>query len=172
LNSALDFAIARLPKNIETAAIAYEEIGEERISIISRSDHPLSRKRCVSVDEMRAYPWVMQPRGAPLRSCIERLFLSHKVKLPDSIIETASVLMTMALVENTTSLAVIADPVAVLYSSPDHFASVSISTPLSLEPFGLLHLRDRNLSPAVKILQEQVRTLASNRIKKRSARKS
>ena len=171
LNSALDFALARMPTRIDAQAFVYEEIGDERISIVCRSNHPLARKRSVSVDELRTYPWIMQPRGAPLRSCIEHLFLSHKLTLPDSIIETASVLMTMALVEKTTSLAVIADSVAALYSLPDRFASLSISTPLSLEPFGLIQLRDRHLSPAVKILQEEVRTLARNRTKKKRARK-
>lgn len=170
LSSTIDFAVARVPKSIEPTLFAYEDLGEERISVICRKGHPLLRKRPVAISALRDWPWVMQPRGTLLRNCLDRLFMSHKVALPESIIETSSVLMAMSLVARTRSLAVIADSVASLYASPDRFVQLSIAAPLSIEPFGLMQLRDRRLSPAVKMLQEEIRTLAQGKNRKRPAR--
>jgi DNA-binding transcriptional LysR family regulator len=56
-----------------------ENLIETPYRIVGRQDHPLSRKRSISVEDLARYDWVVGAEGASRRACFDALF-SGRVK--------------------------------------------------------------------------------------------
>jgi DNA-binding transcriptional LysR family regulator len=124
----------------------FKPIDDEALAVISGNDHPLARKRRVAFDALLDYPWVLQPRGSPMRDVVEREFRVHHSAIPKGLVETGSILTTINLVTRSQLLGVIPEAVArrdakhgVLRVLPYEFGQ-------NLASYGSLVPRDRPLS--------------------------
>ncbi|HYD99474.1 MAG TPA: LysR family transcriptional regulator [Alphaproteobacteria bacterium] len=156
----LDFAIGRIPRGVDPAPFSYDEIGEEEMSIICRHDHPLLGREAGPLAELLDYTWVLQPRGTLLRQRVDALFQSAGLTPPQRVIDSPSVMMATAMVARSNALAVVATALAALHCTPGRAAILPRPERLSVEPYGLIRLRDRPLSPGAMTLLRAVQALA------------
>nr|P25547.2 RecName: Full=HTH-type transcriptional regulator GbpR; AltName: Full=Galactose-binding protein regulator; Short=GBP regulator [Agrobacterium tumefaciens]AAA16197.1 glucose/galactose binding protein regulator [Agrobacterium tumefaciens] len=107
-----DFIIGRIPDDFDPGLFSIHEIGIERACLVVREGHPLMRGEPVTLQDLSGYDWVFQPPGALLRRTMEDVFLTHGVAMPRNVINTPSVVLTLALVCNTNAIAPIAQDMA------------------------------------------------------------
>lgn len=148
LEGELDFAITRIPAGIDAERFVFEEIGEEELCFVCRKGHPLADKTPLSLADMAAYPWSLQPTGALMRQRVDSLFLHHQVVPPRQIVDTADLLLSLALVDKSDTITVTTREVADLLCPPQRFYLLPFSETLSVQPYGLVSLRHQRLSPA------------------------
>ncbi|HWK44672.1 MAG TPA: LysR family transcriptional regulator [Stellaceae bacterium] len=160
LDGKLDFALARIPVDFDPAAFFYDEISDEKLCFICRAGHPLLAREAVTLSDLDGHSWVLQPRGTLLRRKIDEMFRSRAQPLPERVITTASVMVTMAVVGKTDALSVIPVAVAALYRSPGRYAVLPFAEPFAVEPFGVLRLKDRALSPGALTLLRAIGAIA------------
>jgi len=151
-----DFIIGRIPDDLNPRLFNVHEIGIEKACLVVRNGHPLLQKPAASLDDLPHYDWVFQPTGALLRRTIEDIFLSASVPLPQNIVNTSSVLLTMAVVCATDAIAPMALDMALFVASHDsHAGGVQILTTdfaINLKPFSLITVRERALPPSARLL--------------------
>ena len=89
-DGAIDFAVgALLPDEIpDLSQIA---LAEDRLVIVAGSHHPLANRETHSIDELLAYPWIVDAVNSPLRTQWERFFEGRN--LPACPIECGSVMI-------------------------------------------------------------------------------
>lgn len=161
LEGELDFAITRIPPGIDTERFVFEEIGEEVLCFVCRKGHPLMAKTSLRLADMSAYPWVLQPTGALMRQRVDSLFLHHQVAPPQQIVDTADLLLSLALVDKSNSITVTTKEAADLLCPAQRFYLLPFSETLSVQPYGLVSLRHQRLSPGAAALMTTLREIIS-----------
>ncbi|MCB8888179.1 LysR family transcriptional regulator [Vreelandella malpeensis] len=159
LEGELDFAITRIPAGSDIEHFVFEEIGEEELCFICREGHPLAQVAAPALLDMAAFPWALQPPGALMRQRVDALFLNHQVAPPRQVVDTADLLVSLALVSKSDTLTVITRETADLLCAPQRFRQLPFHETLRVQPYGLVSLRNRRLSPGAAALMSELRAL-------------
>ncbi|MCH4564021.1 LysR substrate-binding domain-containing protein [Halomonas sp. EGI 63088] len=162
LEGELDFAITRVPAGFPMERFVFEEIGEEDICFVCREGHPLTGRSPLTLEDMAAYPWSLQPPGALMRQRVDSLFLHHGVSPPARIVDTPDVLVSLALVDKSDTITATTREVAGLLCAPQRFRILPLQDALSVQPYGLVSLRDQRLSPGAAALMTTLRELVAH----------
>jgi len=163
LASRLDFIIARVPDELDPQAFESLTIGVEEARVIVRRGHPLLGYGPATLADTSGYEWVMQPRGAPLRRAVETLFQAANVATPDRFLTTTSIFLTMTLVAGSDALAPLTNAAARFVGrdgAPGKLAILPTDFSIVVQPYSLVALRHRALSPAAQTVYDIVRDQA------------
>lgn len=163
LEGEIDFALARIPSDLDPKQFTYRELWGEELHLLCRETHPLAGKTNVSLAELAEWPWVLQPRGAPLRQKIEQLFLGAGVPMPKSIINSTSAVMSLIMVNQSDAITSLEWNVAKLMSDMSRLRILEFPERMFLQPYGLLTVADRPLSPGAKVMYDAILGLAARR---------
>ena len=160
LASRHDFIIARIPDDLNPRLFEARVIGIEKACLIVRRGHPLADGRTVGLEELTGYDWVFQPGGSLLRRTIETHFMSHHVPLPDRILNTTSLMLTLVMVAQSDTIAPVALDVAKFINADDGLAGaieiLPIAFDIDVQPYSLIRARNRALSPAASLLYDHI----------------
>ncbi|MGO4836141.1 LysR substrate-binding domain-containing protein, partial [Rhizobiaceae sp. 2RAB30] len=126
---------------------------------IVRRGHPLLGSGApVSLQRLTGYDWVFQPGGSLLRRTIEAMFIAGNVPLPDKVLNTSSLLLTLVMVAQSDAIAPVATEVADFIRSEQGLAGaieiLPVDVEIEVQPYSLIMLRNRALSPAAQILHD------------------
>jgi DNA-binding transcriptional LysR family regulator len=164
LASRLDFIIARVPDDLDPALFDWLTIGVEEACLIVRRGHPLLAHSPVRLSQLNAYDWVMQPRGTPLRRTIENMFLAKNLSPPERLSNTASLLLTMIMVAKSDAIAPMsveaAKFVAAHGDAPGPIEILPTRFEIVVQPYSLIKVRNRAMSPAAQSVYDFIRTEA------------
>ncbi len=156
LASRQDFIIARVPDDLDPRVFHTKMLSGERACLVVRRDHPLAGKGVVDLHDLSQFDWVMQPSGTLLRRTVERAFMARNVPLPKRVLNTTSLLLSMVLVAETDAITPIAYDMARFVNHPDKLGGrieiLELPIEIWVEPYSLITVRDRGLSPAAEVL--------------------
>ncbi len=160
LASRHDFIIARIPDDLNPRLFEARVIGIEKACLIVRRGHPLADGRIVQLDELTGYDWVFQPGGSLLRRTIETIFMSRNVPLPERILSTSSLLLTLVMVAQSDAIAQVALDMAKFVNDAEGLAGaveiLPVSFDIEVQPYSIITARNRGLSPAAKLLYDHI----------------
>ncbi len=160
LTERLDFAIGRIPQEIDQSRLRAHFIGPEPVSLIVRKDHPLTKVNNLKLENCVAYDWLQQAPGGLLRHAIETYILERGLPLPPRVIGTTSILMTLAMVTQTNAIAPISTAVAHFFGAPQgldgRIETLAVADDMTVPPYSILTRNDRRLSPASQVLYDSI----------------
>jgi DNA-binding transcriptional LysR family regulator len=163
LASRLDFIIARVPDELDAQAFESRTIGVEEARVVVRRGHPLLDRGPATLADTSGYEWVTQPRGTPLRRAVDTLFQLADVATPDRFLTTNSIFLTMMVVAGSDALAPLASPAARFVGYEGAAGKLTIlptAFSIVVQPYSLIALRNRALSPAAQTVYNIVRDQA------------
>lgn len=159
-----DFYLGRLPDGVDARAVELQEIGPEPARLIVRAGHPLTEKSNLSFDDCLAYDWVMQNRGGLLRRTVEAYLLQAGYEPPARILSTSSLLLTLAIISQTSAIAPVARSVAQFYSGEDaldgRIRTLDIAEDMVVVPFALIRRRQDSPTAAAERVLSAIRSRA------------
>ncbi|SEJ01889.1 LysR family transcriptional regulator [Pseudomonas sp. NFR16] len=155
-----DVVLGRLPGQLHAHELDIRLFEQgERMRIIARTDHPLTRSNPVLAD-LAPLTWILHPPGSPMRRQVENALQAAQLIEPLDIIETSSILATTAMIESSDMIAVVPNDVAHHYARYGMIAVLPVDLPLAMANLGLLTSRVRPMSAAVRgllgFLQEEM----------------
>ncbi|GLS29111.1 DNA-binding transcriptional regulator, LysR family [Mesorhizobium albiziae] len=160
LASRHDFIIARIPDDLNPRLFDARVIGIEKACLIVRRGHPLAGHQTVELEQLIDYDWVFQPAGSLLRRTLETIFMSRNVALPDRILNTTSLLLTLVMVAQSDAIAPVALDMAKFINDESGLAGaieiLPISFDIDVQPYSLITARNRALSPAARMLYDHI----------------
>ena len=163
LASRLDFIIARVPDDLDPQAFESLPIGVEKALILVRRGHPLLGHGPATLADASGHEWVMQRHGSPLRRAVDTLFQAANVAAPDRFLTTTSIFLTMMLVADSDALAPLASAAARFVGcegAPGKLAILPTAFSIVVQPYSLIVLRNRALSPAAQTVYDVIREQA------------
>jgi len=154
----LDLAICRTSVGQRTSAYDCIELSEEPLAVVASKDHPLALAGEVQLSQLSDYRWVVYPKDMPMRQALERELHEAGMEVPRYPLETSSTFATILLVQqDPTLLAVIPAEVAQFCEQFDLLVKLPVSLRALIEPFGVVSRVGTDLSPAARLLIEELR---------------
>lgn len=159
--SEVDLMLGRLTEgsgdeNFESLAL----LGEAQVAVVRR-DHPLLRQLTVTLQDFPRWPWILQPPGSPQRTRFEAALREAGIGARLDITETASTILTTALLEISDMVAVMPASLAGHYSRLGMLCVLPLALPLQVPAIHLITRRQRGLSPAAADFKRQIAALAT-----------
>lgn len=93
----IDFILGALRTGAAVKDLQQETLFEDRLSIIARAGHPLTRCDHIDFDMLRRARWVLSRRGSPSRELVEQSFLEVHESPPVPSVETGDLAILRAL---------------------------------------------------------------------------
>lgn len=148
-----DVVLGRLPEQADSQGLDIQLFEQgERMRIIARPDHPLTRKARPSLADLAPLTWILHPLGSPMRRQVENALQAAQLIERLDIVETSSILATTAMLESSDMIAVVPNDVAEHYARYGMVATLALELPLAMANLGLLTAKSRPMSAAVKAL--------------------
>ena len=155
-----DFIISRIPDDLDPRLFTAHEIGVEKACLVVRNGHPLLAKEVAGLHDLGGYDWVFQPPGTLLRRKVEDIFLAAGVPLPENVVNTSSLLLTLAVVCKTDAIAPIALDMAQFICGQSSRAGESCILPIDFDidvrPYSLITARERAMPPSARLLHDMI----------------
>ncbi len=149
----LDIAIGRILDPDTAADLDFEALAEEPHSLVARPQHPLAKRRKLSVNDLVVQSWILPPAESILRERLNAMFLQRGLSLPEKIVETTSLPLTTSLLRRTDMLVALPEEVVRPYCDAGMLCVLPIDLGVGMDSFGLITRRGHRLaSGAVETL--------------------
>jgi len=154
----LDIVVARLFAQHDKSQLRYERLTEEPVCAVARPGHPLAGTASLTLRDVAGAGWIVPPAGSVLRHRFELVFQEVGLAPPVNVIETAALLFTTRMLQQSDMLAVLADDVARYYAAHGILTVLPIAMPCPMDDFGIITRTDRLASPAANVMMRALRT--------------
>ncbi|WJS86746.1 LysR family transcriptional regulator [Paracoccus sp. TOH] len=168
----MDFVLARILPEFDSQDFNILPMRDEKVSFLVRSSHPLCRSSSVTLTELAGQEWVMQSRGAPIREAALAAFADVGLAEPRNIVNSPSLLLTIAYLAQCDAVAPMSEEVAELLIRPPvgaGFAVLQVPHEIRVSPYYLLDLKRRPLSPLAMRLREKLVALSRSPVREAHA---
>ncbi len=156
----LDVVLGRLTAGTQEPPYISELLYDEPVRVVARPQHPWSERKKLSIKELAAAQWIFPTEFAPLRPQLEQMFVKAGLPAPRPRVETASLLLSQVLIQNSDMLSVMPGQVAVHYREQKQFAILPFELPLTMPPVGIVTHANQPPSPSVRRFLDVVREVA------------
>jgi DNA-binding transcriptional LysR family regulator len=158
----LDLAVGPVASDTNTTGLRVERLMAEPLCIVARAKHPWSKRRSLSLGALIDAVWLLQPPGSPLRRDVDAMLAAESPRSPTSIVETVSMVATLALLQEIDAVTVIPRALARHYTRFGMVTELPVKLVAPRSRYELVTRADRELSPAaaafVAMLKESQRT--------------
>ncbi len=136
----LDFAFGRIPEGADKSLVDIRIIADEPVQLVVRRAHPLAGQRGVSLPGLTEYDWVLPSRGSPMTEAVLARLTELGSPWPVQRMTTSSFLLTLALLQQTNSIAPLSSAVAGQFASqPDTALTIlDIDLGITVGDFGIM----------------------------------
>ncbi|MCP1200258.1 LysR family transcriptional regulator [Notoacmeibacter sp. MSK16QG-6] len=147
-----DFVLARLPPSADARLFTATPVAPEEVCFLCRDGHPLFlQDEPAGLEELAKCDFVMQARGAPIRTVVEDAIRSAGSRQPRHVTVTQSLLVTIGLLERSDAIAPVSREVAELLThkiNAKGLAIIATEARLTVPVYSIVCMRERALSPA------------------------
>lgn len=157
----LDLFVGRLEPGYAAPDLETEALYEEPMQAVVRPGHALARRRKVTWAELAGRPCVMPPPWASLRVKLDQQFFAHGMQPPADIVETASFLTQLSVMQERDAVAFMARSVARHFEAQGMLVRLRLPVAVDLPPVGLITLRDQRPTAATLRLVQCLRQAAA-----------
>ncbi len=132
----------------------------EPLCVVARRRHSLAARRKLRLRDLGATPWILQPPGSAVRQSIDTLFTREGMSPGPALIETVSIVATLALLQALDGVSVLPLDLARYYEEQGLLVRLALKLPGGTD-YALMLRTDRELSPAALDFTRAVRKLAA-----------
>ncbi|MEI2416509.1 LysR family transcriptional regulator [Orrella sp. JC864] len=153
----VDLVLGRLTDEHAGGDYELAPLLEEALVLVVRRGHPLLGRRSVSLRDLTASAWIVQPPGAPQRLRLDAALREAGITDKLDITETASTVMTTALLEASDMVAVMPASLAAHYGRMGLFQALPMDMPIRVPAISLITPLGRTPSAAAAHFSALVR---------------
>lgn len=147
LNNTIDFGIVALP--LHRPNIAVISLREDKLVLVCSPEHPLARKRKVSLAQLNGEDFIAFERDIPTRKTIDRIFKTHKVGV-NTLMEFDNIETIKRSVEVGIGLSILPETAVVNEVKSGLLAKLDFSEGTFTRAVGIIHRRGRVFSAAAR----------------------
>ena len=141
LDGTLDFIIARIPSGVAAQGVDAQMVAGEPVDLVVRKSHPLAQAGQVTVDDVMAFDWVLPNRGNLLADTVLARLSELGHPPPKQRLSTSSFLLTLALLQQSNSIAPLSAAVAKEFTAHGNLVRLNIDLGIHVAPYSVLTRR-------------------------------
>lgn len=125
---------------------------EEHLAIACARDHPLVKRRELTLATLHAHAWILPPRGTHTRDVFEQPFLDRGQLPPVPQIESISFHSSLSMVATSHFLTVAPNSAVQHYAAMSIVRKIRLRTPFAAGWMVFITQKDAAISPAVTLI--------------------
>ena len=133
-----DLVLGRLQNRALSDDYRIVPLLDEQQVVVVRSAHPLTLRSRIALEDLIAFPLILQPAGLPQRTLFDALLRDARVPRALHLTDTGSTIVTTSLLEASDMVAIMPSSVAAHYGRLGLLCSLSMDTVLRVPPIGLI----------------------------------
>src|SRR3569833_1457022 len=165
----VDLMVARIPASFSDVVLFVEILFDDPHVIVAGAKSPWVNRRNVMLADLAGEPWII-PASLIVRDILTEAFEAERLKVPDGRIVSSFVLMRNHLLATGRFLTVL--PVSVLQYNAKQWGLRAL--PIKLggrpRPIAIVMLKNRSVSPAVRLFVEHLRATARSNLSRHARR--
>lgn len=148
----IDLFIGRLEPGYAAPDLVTIPLYDEPMRIVAPSTHPILKMKEPQWQDLRELPWVVPPLWASSRIKLNQMFYKHGIVPPVDVVESASFVAILSLMQQRQSIGFLANSVAKYFEEQGLIRIVPINVPIELPPVGIMTMQNRVSTPSTKEL--------------------
>jgi len=141
-------AVTPRPPDDDLSGLDTRPLADESLTVVARAGHPLVRRRSIALASLAEAPWIVPPAGSPLRRDFDALHAAAGSRPPTDLIETVSIVATLALLLSSDALTLLPEGLARHYEAPGMIARIAAPLPGAGTRYEIMTRAGRSLAPA------------------------
>ncbi|MEX9251003.1 LysR substrate-binding domain-containing protein [Pseudenterobacter timonensis] len=106
-SGAVDVVVGRIGGRALELPLNYEVLYTEPVCFVARTDHPLACRSRLTWSDLAPWRWIVWPTGTPIRQSIDNALVENGVKLPENTIESASMNVSVNLLQSSDMISIL-----------------------------------------------------------------
>jgi DNA-binding transcriptional LysR family regulator len=156
----LDLAVCPVPVDAAADDLDIAVLADEPLRIVARRGHPLARRRALAPLSLADAAWLLQPPGSPLRRDVDTMLAAAGLHAPASVVETVSIVATLALLQESDAVTVMPQALARHYARFGMLVELPVALPAPASRYELVTRARRELSPSAQAFVAMLREIA------------
>lgn len=161
----IDFIIGALRPDHDAKDLQQEALFKDRISVVVRSGHRLTRQRRVDFDELHRAQWVLPRPNSPSRQLLERSFREMNQPLPAPAVETGDLALLRGLLLQSDMVTAISAHQLRYEIDAGTLAALNFPLEKTTRDIGIAERRASFSSPGARALIEEIREVVRREIR-------
>lgn len=100
----LDMVFGRLAEPSDMLDLEFEHLYSEDLVALARPGHPLAGSRKLAPTALSRYTLILPSAGTPIRRTVDAFLVTHRVALPEYVVDTLDVAFSLQLVRQTDAI--------------------------------------------------------------------
>lgn len=157
----LDLVMGPVGKHLP-AKYRAETLLKDKVHVVAGANSPWARRRRVEIAELAEERWIMTPPDTPTTACITKAFRASGLEPPKWYLETYSIHLRNHLISTGRFIGVIPSSVVRLNARRFGLVALPIELPAADLSLAVITVKDRTLTPVVKLFLECAREAAKS----------
>jgi DNA-binding transcriptional LysR family regulator len=157
----VELAVGRMASVLHHDLFEFSPLANETLRVVARTDHPLARRRGLTLASLMDWPWILQPLASPARQVLEGELAQANLGTPRNAVECSSIFAILQLLQATHAVAVVSESVVRDHVRARILRTLPIAVGVDLKGFGVLTRRAEVLSEPATVLVRYLRDAAA-----------
>ncbi len=155
----VDFLVGALPTEANGHALVLEQLVEQPLSILARSNHALAQQRPVTIHDALKESWVLPSLGTPTRDALAAWLAQHGYDQPQVAVESSDLSIIRGLLLETDMISAASRQLFLHELRSGALVSLPIDLRGTERPMGILRRTFEHSSPGAQLLIEEIRRI-------------
>ena len=156
----IDLIIGAIRPTENAPHLKTETLFDDKLAILARSDHPLTKKHKLAHKALETLQWVLPPTGTPTRQLFDQYCAQHSLTIPPHAIETSSASMVRGLLLESDRVALLSEHQIYYDKKLGALTALAIDLEDTYRPIGVTMLSHVRPSPATRLFLDNLRSVA------------
>ncbi len=153
----LDVVLGRVMPGMRFDDVEMNLLYHDQFRVVSGPTHPLASSASVSLQALAEQRWILPQANTAIRQRLEIAFLEATGRRPDSVMESMSLLINLALLRRSHVLALMPADVATEFARTGQLCLLPINIDHLVAPVALITRHGQRLSPVLHTFMQHLR---------------
>lgn len=159
-NGEIDLIIGAIRLNEPSAHLKTEALFDDKLAILARSDHPLTKAKKLDHRSLGALQCILPPKATPTRQVFDQFCTQHDLNIPPHSIETSSASLVRGLLLESDRVALLSEHQIYYDKKFGALTALPIDMPGTYRSIGITMLSHIQPSPAAQLFLDSIRQVA------------
>lgn len=153
-NGEIDIIVGRIEGSEFSPEIEKEILYYERWKVYCRQNHPLLKRRNLTLEKIVQEPWIVPLPTTVIRPMVSSIFTSENLEFPRNTIECSSTLIGKEILIQTDRLMMLPESLSRLQKIGDSIVILPVNFEHKPQSVGCIYLKSRRASPPEMLFRE------------------